>query len=292
MEAKVIRVAVLGPEYTFSYIAAKKYFKVLSKQISIDFLLCKKIEDVVEAIEVGSAYYGLIPFWNTSKSYIHNAQQEIIGSKNVGIIDNFKMKIDLCLLSASLDIKKIKNIYTIQHVLKQCEIWVDKNMGKVKLKNARSTTDGVQKVVSKHDCAAIGARKAAEHYKLNILAENIQNKKNETLFFVIQRKPSFKKKIDAHTLFVYPLENLYRTKTEVRSMLMECLVLPKQEWSIQFGKGNKKWHFLEVEGHAKDFGVLKLEGKLKKSYKKTRVLGSYEVSITDNVSSKYKFDSN
>lgn len=282
------RVAFLGPEYTFSHVAAMNYFKSYQ---GIDYVPCDDIVEVVKKVNSGKLDYGLIPFWNTGRYYIHAAQEELIKSINVGVIDNFKMKINLNLLSKADSLRKVKYLYTIKHVFPQCEKWLLNNLPNVKPKEVKSTALGIKKALSDERFAAIGCREAAKFYKIHILAENIQNKINETLFFVIQSKPSFERRTNNYTLVTFPLTNLLKTRAEIQVLLMENLLLPTQEWPIRFESKDEKWNILEVPGHRTDINIVTFIDRLKKGYSNSRIIGSYDTSITNRINAIYHFNS-
>jgi len=282
------RVAFLGPEYTFSHIAALNYFKSIQE---LDYVSCVDIVEVVKRVNTGKVDYGLIPFWNTGRYYIHAAQEELINSLKVGVIDNFKMKINLNLLSKADTLKKIKYLYTIKHVIPQCEKWLSSNLPNVKLREVKSTALGIKKALSDERFSAIGCKEAAKFYKIHIFAENIQNKINETLFFVIQSKPSFERKVNNYTLVTFPLTNLLKTRAEIQLLLMDHLLVPTQEWPIKFESKDEKWDILEVPGHRTDINVVSFINRLKRRCSSSRIIGSYDTSITSRINAIYHFDS-
>lgn len=279
------KVAVIGPDYTFSHIAAIKNFP------DKDILFCKNIADVVKRVSDNKADYGLVPFWNTNRYYIRIAQQEIINSKNLGIVDIFKMRVNLCLCSTARDIKQIKTIYTIKAVFDQCDAWLSRQLSRVTRKEANSTSHGIKKVLSSKNHAAIGSSKAARFYNINILADDIQNKSNDTLFFVIKKGANFPRKMDNFTLVTYPLLNSFRTKYQIRSLLLDSLLMPTNEWPIMMDSRKAKWHILEVPGHKDDMNIRTFAGKLSRGLRGSRILGCYDKRITDVLNSTYRFNS-
>ncbi len=282
-------IAFLGPEYTYSYIAAKKYFSK-DKDGNLDFISCDKIEDVVESIDKAKADYGLIPFWNSSKYHIQIAQEKIIASKNISIVDNFKMTINVDLLSNAVRLEDLKVLYSKQLVFTQCDKWLSKYLPKAQQKEEESTALGIKKALKNNSSGALAAGLGANKYGIKILVKNIQNRNNATMFFVLRRGKVFERHLNNFTLLSYPLVDLLKTKTKVNSLLMENLLPPMQEWPISIQRDDKRWYFLEIPGHPSDMGVMKFMGSLRKQAKEARILGNYPKSITDSMFGFSLFD--
>jgi len=293
---KDIKVAYLGGDYTFSHIAACKLFKV-NLDDKKNLVECDLLQNVVLAVQQGKAEYGIIPFWNTSRHKIIEAQEAIIKSSDVFIVGNFRMEVNLCLLSPADSIEQVEKILTISHVVKQVSIWKNgsEKLQKLILEHVKSTVDGInaQFVKSKNAvlCSPIAAQRYARKYGLNILAEKIENPGNATSFFVIKKGIDWEKIHSLyHTILAFPLKEGYRTKTKVKLLIIDNTVYCSQRWPIKFLNG-EQWHLIEIDGHPEDFEAKGFIEDLSEYLPEARLLGCYTESIQQNEESSPLFDS-
>lgn len=290
------KVAYLGGKYTFSHIAAAKYFG-LDIECEERLRAFKPMEEVVNAVQSGSVMYGVIPFWNTSKHSIIEAQEKIINSSDVYIVDNFKMDVNLCLLSPERSIQGVRSIETIKHVMKQASTWKSSTpqLQELITKNVKSTVDSIDSAMGERKaatiCSPLAANRYSEKYGYNILCKNIENEGNATLFFVIKRGIDWDKLESLyHTILAFPLEEGYRTKTIVKLSIIDNSVYCSQRWPVKFA-GGRVWHVLEIDGHPNDFEVKGFIEDLREYLPESRILGIYTKGINETLTDKSLFDS-
>ena len=200
------------------------------------------------------------------------------------------MRVNVDLLSNADKVEDIKVLYSKQLVFGQCDKWLSEYLPKAERKEEESTALGIKQALTNNSFGALGAGLGSNKYGIKILAKNIQNKNNETMFFVLQRGRVSGRHLNNFTLLSYPCVDLLKTKTAVNSLLMENLLTPMQEWPISMKRDDKKWYFLEIPGHPTDIGVMKFMSSLRKQAKEAKILGNYSKSITDSMSSPFRFD--
>lgn len=164
-------------------------------------------EDLFLALKGGRADYGVVPIENSSTGAISQVY-DLLAKHGAYIVGEQKVKVEHCLMAprgAALD--GVREVYSHEQGLRQCADYL-KEHGTWKTYARRNTAEAAKFVAEGGDktCAAIGSRRAAKLYGLDILAEHIAvSEQNFTRFVVIspvmELRPG-RNKISA--LFVLP----------------------------------------------------------------------------------------
>lgn len=190
-----MRIACLGPEWTFSHIACCLYFGDTA-----EIYLQNSIPSVFEAINDGQADVGLIPFRNSDQGMVKESLLAFSDFQKIFFHDRFAMPIEHCLISSNKDLSGIAKLFTIEQAYKQSEDWILRNLPQTEICLTNSSADGIRKAAELADSAAIGSEKACEHYGLNILARSIQNSRdNMTQFCVVSKELPAQGKVDFYS---------------------------------------------------------------------------------------------
>jgi chorismate mutase/prephenate dehydratase len=130
--------------------------------------------------------FGVVPIENNLTGLISQTMHCFINFP-VYTLGSFKIPINHFLLSYGKDIAKIKTIRSHPQAFDQCKMWLEKNLPHTIKEKTQSTISAISESSSK-DVAFNGSLEATELFKLNVLAKNIENVKNNfTRFFVISR---------------------------------------------------------------------------------------------------------
>ncbi len=264
------KVAYMGPEATFTQIAALRKFGK-----SLEYLECSNISDVFTEVERERADYGVVPIENSTEGAVNHTLDMLIDS-DLKICSELYLQIRHNLLSKGRDISSIKKVYSHQQVLAQCRKWIEKSLPHAKLIPVSSTTVAASLYVRKGTEAAIASDLAAEKYGLNILARSIEDSShNITRFLVIGKQEveptgrdktsivfSMKDKAGAlHDVLVpFKKKNINLTKIESRPS-------KKKAWKYYF--------FVDLDGHHDDKKVKKALLALRSKCPLLKILGSY-----------------
>ncbi|MCQ9207607.1 MAG: chorismate mutase, partial [Omnitrophica bacterium] len=124
---KSLKIAYLGPEATFTHIAALKKFGA-----SLDYLECKSITDVFTEVERNRADYGVVPIENSTEGAVNHTLDMFINSE-LKIYSEAYLPIVHNLLSQHKKMSAIKKVLSHQQVFAQCRIWLEKNLPNAKL---------------------------------------------------------------------------------------------------------------------------------------------------------------
>lgn len=176
---KLTRVAYLGPKYSFTHFAALERFGK-----GADLIPVSTIASVFEEVNRGHADFGLVPIENSTDGRVVDTLDmftrlplRICGEVLISIHHN---------LMSRCPRSEITEIYSKPQALSQCRDWLARNMPDARLIEVTSTSAAAQLARDKPGAAAVASRQAAVEYDLQIVAEKIEdNKDNVTRFAVI-----------------------------------------------------------------------------------------------------------
>lgn len=263
------RVTYLGPAFSFTHMAAVERFGE-----STDLIPVNTIAAVFEEVNRGHADFGVVPIENSTDGRI------------IDTLDMFTRlplricgEIQLCIhhnLLGKVSRSEITEVYSKPQALSQCRDWLSRNMPQARLIEVTSTSTAAQLARDKPGAGAIASKQAAVEYGLQILADSVEdNKNNVTRFAVIGDKPVAPTGRDRTSLLLQIGDK--------PGALADALNLFKQ------GKLNLTWiesfplrgaesgyiFFIDCEGHSKDPKVKRTLDDLSKLAVRMEILGSY-----------------
>jgi chorismate mutase/prephenate dehydratase len=270
---KPMTIAYLGPEATFSHLAARLHFG----ESSI-YLPQTGISRVFDEVEKGSVDWGVVPVENSLEGSINMTLDRLITTP-LQISAEIYLRIGQCLISPAENIRDIKKVYSIPHALAQCQVWLKTNLPNCSLGETESTATAVQMIRGKKHEAAIGSALAGKVYGVKLLAEGIEdNPSNMTRFLVIGTRESDKTGHDKTSLiFATPhspgslhsaLSAFSRRKINLSKI--ESHPVKDKLWEYSF--------FVDMIGHMTDKHVQSCLKELKKKTTFLKILGSYPKS--------------
>ncbi|MCM8785876.1 MAG: prephenate dehydratase [Candidatus Omnitrophica bacterium] len=265
-----IVIAYLGPEGTFTHQAALAKFGEKAKYIPV-----KTIDEVFREVEKQRADYGVVPIENSIEGVVTHTLDVFVES-DLKITSEILLEIHQFLLSKENSIKNVKKIYSHPQAIAQCRNWISENLPDIEIYETESTASAVKKTMKEKKSAAIGSEIAANMYNLNILAERIEDfRENFTRFLVIGNNFtertgrdktsilfSIKDRVGAlHDILVpFKKEKINLTRIESRPS-------KKKAWEYVF--------FVDFIGHKDDESVRRALKDVEKSTVFLKVLGSY-----------------
>jgi chorismate mutase/prephenate dehydratase len=267
---KPVRIAYLGPEFTFTHLASMKKFGS-----SVSYIGCGTIKDVFSEVEKGRADYGVVPIENSIEGAV-NHTLDMFTDSDLKICSEVFLEISHNLMSKEKDKKKIKRIYSIGQVFGQCRNWLEANLPNAEQVEVSSTSKAAEIVARQKGSACIASRLAGEKNRLNVLSASVEDSAhNVTRFLVIGYAEARPTKCDKTSI-------VFSVKDKV-GVLHDVLV-PFKQYRINLTKiesrpsKTRAWEyyfFVDMEGHAKDKKVAKALEMLKKDTTYLKVLGSY-----------------
>ena len=268
-QVRVVRVAYLGPEFSFSHLAAIERFGS-----SADLAPVSTIAAVFEDVNRGHATYGIVPIENSTDGRVVDTLS-MFTRLPVRICGEIQLAIHLHLL-ANCPRGEISEIYSKPQALSQCREWLARNMPKARLIEVTSTSTAAQLARTKPGAAAVASAQAAVRNGLQVIAESIEdNPNNVTRFAVIGEDESKKTGNDRTAVLLqiphepgalYDALNSFK-KNGINLTWIESFPLHGPESGYQF--------FLDFEGHSSQPAVQKALAELEKKAVRLELLGSY-----------------
>lgn len=267
-----IKVAYLGPEGTFTHLAALRHFGSSASYIPVE-----SIKTTFDAVESNKAEYGLVPIENSNEGVV-SYTLDMFMDYDLKIAAEILLEISHNLVSKSGDKSKIKRIYSHPQATAQCRVWLERNLPGVSVFEATSTSRAADIASKDEETAAISSELAAKLYDLNFVEKHIEdNKKNYTRFLMISKDYPAKTGNDK-TSVMFSLKDRPGALYESLQPFMESNInLTKIESRPSKRRAWEYIFFIDMEGHIEDETVLKAIEKTKDNCLYLKHLGSYPI---------------
>jgi chorismate mutase / prephenate dehydratase len=265
-----LRVAFLGPEYTYSHEAARMRFGS-----SAEFAAQTSIPAVFAALDTARADFGVVPVENSTEGSVTLTLDLLIDTPLV-IIGEVLLPIRHALMSGEGDAAAVSLVYSHQQSLGQCRNYLAANFPHCKLEAVASNTAAAQRAAAEPDAAAIASEAAAAPYGLRVIARNIQDSaQNTTRFLVIGRDPSSRSGADKTTA-------LFAVRDQVGALNQALSIFARNRINISKIESrplrSRPWEYLffvDLQGHREDPGLRRALSALARKALFLKVLGSY-----------------
>jgi chorismate mutase/prephenate dehydratase len=270
----VQRVAFLGPDYSYSHIAAIERFGQ-----SAEYSQVGSIQAVFDEVTRKHANFGVVPLENSTDGRIADTLDCFVRNPGVKICSEIRMRVHHHLL-ANCQPAEIRRVYSKAQALSQCRQWLSKNVPNASTHPVNSTADAARLVQTEPFAAAVASRQAGVRYGLKTLFACIEDyPENETRFAVISSADSGKTGHDkTAVLFQVP-----HTPGSLADVLNACKANKVNlTWIESFPYKDAKGEyvfFIDFEGHQDEPRVKKLLKTLDDICDEVKVLGSYPVSL-------------
>src|SRR5437667_6160566 len=184
---KVIKVSYLGPEDSFSHLAAVERFGR-----TVEFMQVGSIAAVFEEVNRSHADFGVVPLENSTDGRVADTLDMFLRLPQLKISAEVRLPIHHMFL-ANCDQQDIRRIYSKPQALSQCRNWLSKNVPHASLHEVASTATAAELAQREPGAAAVASRQAAVRYGLRILFSDIEDSPyNETRFAVTGMQESAK----------------------------------------------------------------------------------------------------
>lgn len=269
------QVAYLGPEGTFTQQAALKHFghSSVAKPVST-------IDQVFREVEAGAVNYGVVPVENSTEGVVSHTLDTFMNS-NLNIVGEVELRIHHNLMiSSNTDPKKITRIYSHSQTLAQCRAWLDENYPGAELVSLSSNAEAAKRVRGEWNSAAIAGDVASDIYDLEILAEKIEDRPDNTTRFLIVGSETTQPSGNDKTSIMLRTRNkpgaLYELLKPFREQAVDLTRLEtrpskSENWNYVF--------FLDFKGHSEDASVKQVFESLDGAALDIKVLGSYPIAV-------------
>lgn len=263
-------IAYLGPEASFSYLAAQSHFGK-----SAQYFPQSTISEVFDEVEKGKVSLGVVPGENSVEGFVKATLDRLIVSP-LNLRAEIFLRISHCLISACDRIENIKRVYSHPQALAQCQGWLRKNLPHCPVVGLDSTAGAAKRVLEDREGAAIGSQAAAAAYELQIVAEGIEDSvSNTTRFFVIGKGKNMPTGRDKTSMLFgtphvpgalyHALEPF--TREHINLTRIESYPMKERMWEYLF--------FIDFAGHMEEEKARKCLEDMGRVTTFIKVLGSY-----------------
>jgi len=266
---KDLRVAYLGPAYSYSHLAAIHRFGQ-----TVELVPVANIAAVFEEINRHQADYGLVPIENSTDGRVTDTL-DMFTRVPARICGEVQMRIHHNLLGKGSR-AEIQEVYSKPQALSQCRNWLAKHLPAARMVEVTSTSTAAQLAQDKPGAAAIASLQAGIQYGLDVLAADIEdNKGNFTRFAVIGDEPAPRTGNDKCALmFEIPHQpgaladamHVFK-RNRLNLTWIESFPIARPEGGYMF--------FVELEGHESEPRVRRAIAALQRKSVRLEVLGSY-----------------
>src|SRR3984893_1937130 len=182
---KVLKVAFLGPEYSFSHLAAVERFGQ-----AVEFMRVGSLAAVFEEVNRSHADFGVVPLENNTDGRVADTLDMFLRLPQIKISAEVRLRIHHNLM-ANCEQQEIRRVYSKPQALSQCRNWLSKNVPHASLHEVASTAIAAELAQREPGAAALASRRAAVRYGLQILFDDVEDSPyNETRFAVIGMQES------------------------------------------------------------------------------------------------------
>ncbi|MBQ9183781.1 MAG: prephenate dehydratase [Neisseriaceae bacterium] len=270
---KPLNICYLGPEGTFTHLAAIKHFGHAA-----NLQPCTTIDEAFRTVEAGHADYLVAPVENSTEGAIGRTL-DLLVSTPLKACGEVVFPIHHHLLSLSSDKNHIHTVYAHAQALAQCHEWLNQNLPNAKRQPVSSNAQGAVLATEDKLAAAIASQAAAERYGLNKLASNIEDIANNTTRFLVlgnqETSPSGKDK----TSLIAGAKNVAGAVHQLLQPFADFGVsMTKLESRPQRGSLWEYVFFIDIEGHQQDENVAVALRALKEKASFLKIVGSYPVA--------------
>ncbi len=266
---KELRVAYLGPAYSYSHLAAIHRFGQ-----SVELVPVSNIAAVFEEINRRHADFGLVPIENSTDGRVADTL-DMFARLPARICGEVQLRIHHNLLGRCSR-GEVEEVYSKPQALSQCRNWLAKHLPGARMVEVTSTSTAAQLAQDKAGAAAIASLQAGVHYGLDVLAADIEdNKGNLTRFAVISDETGPRTGNDKCALMfevahqpgsLADAMNVFK-KNRLNLTWIESFPIARPEGGYMF--------FVELEGHEEDPRVRRAIAALERKAVRLEVLGSY-----------------
>jgi chorismate mutase/prephenate dehydratase len=270
---KIHKIAYLGPEYSFSHLAAVEHFGQ-----TVELVPVASIAAVFEEVDREHVDFGVVPIENSTDGRVSDTLEMFLKTPHLVICGEIRLRIHHNLV-ANCEPQEINRVYSKPQALSQCRSWLAKNVPHALLKDVSSTAIAAELAQREPRAAAVASRQAAVRYGLRILFSQIEDSPhNETRFGVIGHHKAAKTGNDKTAI-------MFRLPHNPGS-LVEALDVFKQNkinltWIESFPAQTPKpeyLFFVDFEGHQDDAKVAKALKALSEHCHELNVLGSFPMA--------------
>ena len=268
----------LGPEGTYAQQAMEqlvaKYDIKVEQKIPLN-----PITAILKTVDNDKNAFAVLPIENSIEGIVRETIDNLVKleDENLKITAETVIPISHCLMSEAKNPSEIKYIISHPQALGQCSGYICENLKGVTVLEAASTSEAARQAKEKgKEYAAIASKIAAKKFDLNILAEQINDEKdNKTRFILLTRTPLSATENAKTSIF-------FSVKNEPGSLVKVLNIFDQENINLMYieSRPSKKkmgeYNFcLDLEGYVTDKNIASAIEKAGKITNRIVVTGSY-----------------
>ncbi len=266
---KPTRVAFLGPQDTFSHMAAIRVFGSTAEYHPLP-----SFADVFTEVERQRIDYGVVPIESSIGGSVSDTLDLFINS-DLKIINEVLLRISQNLL-ANCSLNQIRRVYSKDNALLQCRNWLRANLPGIELIEVSSTAEAARRAAEEPFTAAIASKLAAQTYNLEIVVESIEDMAHNYTRFVVLGHQIVEPTGDDKTSLLLSVKDkpgaLYNllvpfAESNINLTRIESRPSRQAPWEYVF--------FIDFLGHIKDQKSQEVVEKISDRARNLKILGSF-----------------
>lgn len=265
-----LAVAYLGPEGTYSHVAARRLFGQAAALRDT-----ATIEGVFDAVARGDAARGVVPVENSTEGSVAATARALLEG-DLKIEREFVLEIAHALLTRAPSLPAVARVYSHPQALGQCAQWLRKNLPDAELIQRPSTAAAARDAIGDPEGAALGHRLAGELYALPVLVEGVQDRADNATRFVVVAPSDAARTGDDKTTVAFAVD-------DAPGALRRALAVFEEEGvsltRIESHPSRERpWGYVflcDVAGHRDDGPVARVVERLSNVARWVKMLGSY-----------------
>ena len=269
--------AYLGPAGTFTEAALNQLVKLGDTKLAF-----ANTTAALDAVRSGAVVGALVPIENSVEGFVARTLDELVIGEPLVITAETTLPVEFALIAQpGVALAEITKIATHPHAEAQCRTFIAKHLPHAEILNSSSTAAAVEEIAQSKDRTrgAIAAKVAADHYGLEVLAENIGDNSGAVTRFVLVTKIGKINERTGHDRTSLAIFIGADHAGALLEILNEFAVRGVNLTFIQSrptGAELGSYHFLiDVEGHILDARIGDALMGLKRICEDVRFLGSY-----------------
>ncbi|TWU02284.1 prephenate dehydratase [Stieleria varia] len=268
-------VSFLGPQYSYSHLAAMKYFGE-----GANFAPVATIAAVFESVHRGDSRSGLVPIENSTDGRVVDTLGMFV-RRHMRICGEVLLPIHHNLLSLSPR-EEIREVQSKPQALSQCRMWLAGNLPQAKLVEVSSTTAAAMHAADTPGVAAVASLPAGRKYGLNVIGENIEDNANNVTRFAVLGTDEPEPTGNDKTSILFQVPHRPGALAEVMTIFRDQSL--NLTWIESFPSPQSRSEYLffvELTGHIRHKSVLHAVESLRGQTTRLEVLGSYPIALLD-----------
>ena len=264
------KVGYLGPDGTYSFLAAKK----LCPQA--DLTAYSSFFTLFKALEEGAVNAIVVPVENTVNGAVTQVLDLFEESENVCASASCAVKVDHRLATLEgADLSKIRRVYSHPQALAQCSKFLANKLPQAKLIETSSTAESLDKIKSGEDAGIVGAHLKREGVALSEYSVS-DEEKNYTQFLFAQKGEPSEGAFSDRIFFTVTCRHRVGALVELLSILRDSSINMTEIESRPIKNRTGEFRFfIEVEGNYADPEIRRALKKVQAEANSFKLLGCY-----------------